>query len=73
MTTVALLSLFDNQLVDLKNLQQQYLQVGVDTAEMTRLKARLQEQQQELEHQRRLQEQLKEPRASLQSELQQPR
>ncbi|XP_042323426.1 golgin subfamily B member 1 isoform X2 [Sceloporus undulatus] len=52
----------DRLLVELKNLQQQYLQVGVDTAEITRLKAQLQDL-----------EQLKAESASWQRELQQLR
>ncbi|XP_061493971.1 golgin subfamily B member 1 [Rhineura floridana] len=60
----------DRLLVELKNLQQQYLQVGVDTAEIMRLKAQLQEQKQEVEHRQRLQEQLNQEGASWQLELQ---
>ncbi|KAM6436319.1 golgin subfamily B member 1 isoform 1-T2 [Liasis olivaceus] len=63
----------DRLLVELKNLQQQYLQMGVDTAEMTRLKAQLQQQKQELEQQQQLQEKLKQERASWQLELHQLR
>ncbi|XP_058047293.1 golgin subfamily B member 1 isoform X2 [Ahaetulla prasina] len=64
----------DRLLVELKNLQQQYLQVGVDTAEITRLKAQLQQKQQEMEQQRELfQEKLKQERTSVELELQQLR
>ncbi|XP_015745642.1 golgin subfamily B member 1 isoform X2 [Python bivittatus] len=63
----------DRLLVELKNLQQQYLQMGVDTAEMMRLKAQLQQQKQELEQQQQLQEKLRQERASWQLELHQLR
>ncbi|XP_060632319.2 golgin subfamily B member 1 [Anolis sagrei] len=56
----------DRLLVELKNLQQQYIQVGVDTAEMECLKAQLEAQRQEAEER-------KEQGASLQYELQQLR
>ncbi|CAI5786694.1 Uncharacterized protein PODLI_1B015676 [Podarcis lilfordi] len=56
----------DRLLVELKNLQQQYLQVGVDTAEIARLKAQVEEQKQEVEH-------LRQDGASWQMELHQLR
>ncbi|XP_013930016.1 PREDICTED: golgin subfamily B member 1 [Thamnophis sirtalis] len=62
----------DRLLVELKNLQQQYLQVGVDTAEIARLKAQLQQKKQEMEQQQEIfQEKLKQERASWELELQQ--
>ncbi|XP_053108390.1 golgin subfamily B member 1 isoform X2 [Hemicordylus capensis] len=56
----------DRLLAELKSLQQQYLQVGLDTAELVRLKAQLREQEQETEQQRQ-------ERASRHLELQQLR
>nr|XP_028603320.1 golgin subfamily B member 1 isoform X1 [Podarcis muralis] len=56
----------DRLLVELKNLQQQYLQVGVDTAEIARLKAQVEEQKQEVER-------LRQDGASWQTELHQLR
>ncbi|XP_028603321.2 golgin subfamily B member 1 isoform X2 [Podarcis muralis] len=56
----------DRLLVELKNLQQQYLQVGVDTAEIARLKAQVEEQKQEVER-------LRQDGASWQMELHQLR
>nr|XP_034983054.1 golgin subfamily B member 1 [Zootoca vivipara] len=56
----------DRLLVELKNLQQQYLQVGVDTAEIARLKAQVEEQKQEVER-------LRQEGASWQMELHQLR
>ncbi|XP_006038650.2 golgin subfamily B member 1 isoform X1 [Alligator sinensis] len=63
----------DRLVTELKNLQQQYLQVGVDTAEISRLRTQLQEQQQEAEELRRVQEQLQQEGVSWQQELQQLR
>ncbi|XP_019365260.1 PREDICTED: golgin subfamily B member 1 [Gavialis gangeticus] len=63
----------DRLVTELKNLQQQYLQVGVDTAEISRLRTQLQEQQQEAEELRQVQEQLRQEGASRQQELQQLR
>ncbi|XP_010192414.1 PREDICTED: golgin subfamily B member 1-like [Mesitornis unicolor] len=62
-----------NQVRELKNLQQQYILVGVESAENSRLKAQLQECQQDSDRQRRLQEQLKQESVSYQQELQQLR
>ncbi|XP_033019333.1 golgin subfamily B member 1 isoform X2 [Lacerta agilis] len=56
----------DRLLVELKNLQQKYLQVGVDTAEMARLKAQVEEQKREVER-------LRQEGASRQMELHQLR
>ncbi|XP_062435097.1 golgin subfamily B member 1 isoform X2 [Rhea pennata] len=58
---------------ELKNLQQQYIQVGVETAENSHLKAQLQEYQQEVDKQHHLQEQLKQESIFYQQELQQLR
>ncbi|XP_060545260.1 golgin subfamily B member 1 isoform X1 [Pantherophis guttatus] len=64
----------DRLLEELKNLQQQYLQVGVDTAEISRLKAQLQQKKQEMEQQEELfQEKLKQEKTSVELELQQLR
>ncbi|NXG39725.1 GOGB1 protein, partial [Dromaius novaehollandiae] len=63
----------DRLVRELKNLQQQYIQVGVETAENSRLKAQLQEYQQEADKQHRLQEQLKQESIFYQQELQQLR
>jgi len=58
---------------ELKNLQQQYILVGVESAENSRLKARLQEYQQDADKQHHLQEQLKQESIFYQQELQQLR
>jgi len=58
---------------ELKNLQQQYIQVGVESAENSRLKAQVQEYQQEADKQQRRQEQLEQECISYQQELQQLR
>ncbi|NXA42911.1 GOGB1 protein, partial [Eudromia elegans] len=63
----------DRLVRELKNLQQQYIQVGVETAENSRLKAQLQEYQQEADKQRHLHEQLKCESVFYQQELQQLR
>ncbi|XP_063165559.1 golgin subfamily B member 1 [Candoia aspera] len=63
----------DRLLVELKSLQQQHLQMGVDTAEMMRLKAQLQQQKQEMEQQQQLQEKLEQESASWRLELHQLR
>ncbi|NXD18084.1 GOGB1 protein, partial [Nothocercus nigrocapillus] len=63
----------DRLLRELKNLQQQYIQVGVETAENSRLKAQLQEYQQEADKQHHLHEQLKCQSVFYQQELQQLR
>ncbi|NXA57058.1 GOGB1 protein, partial [Nothocercus julius] len=63
----------DRLLRELKNLQQQYIQVGVETAENSRLKAQLQEYQQEADKQHHLHEQLKCQSIFYQQELQQLR
>ncbi|XP_039246582.1 golgin subfamily B member 1 [Pipra filicauda] len=63
----------DRVVRELKNLQQQYLLVGVEAAENSRLKAQLQEWQQEADKQLRLQEQLKQEGVVCQQELQQLR
>ncbi|XP_068792654.1 golgin subfamily B member 1 isoform X2 [Struthio camelus] len=63
----------DRLVRELKNLQQQYIQVGVETAENSRLKAQLQEYQQEADKQHHLQEQLKQESIFYQQELQQLR
>ncbi|KAM6385853.1 golgin subfamily B member 1 isoform 4-T5 [Alca torda] len=55
---------------ELKNLQQQYILVGVESAENSRLKAQLQEYQQEADKQHHLQEQLKQESIFYQQELQ---
>ncbi|XP_075562705.1 golgin subfamily B member 1 [Pelecanus crispus] len=61
----------DRVVRELKNLQQQYILVGVESAENSRLKARLQEYQQDADKQQRLQEQLKQECVFYQQELQQ--
>ncbi|NXO45203.1 GOGB1 protein, partial [Locustella ochotensis] len=58
---------------ELENLQQQYILVGVEAAENSRLKAQLQQWEQEADKQLRLQEQLKQEGAVYQQELQQLR
>ncbi|XP_053916211.1 golgin subfamily B member 1 isoform X2 [Cuculus canorus] len=63
----------DRVVRELKNLQQQYILVGVESAENTRLKAQLQEYQQDLDKEHRLLEQLKQESISSQQELQQLR
>ncbi|XP_074920046.1 golgin subfamily B member 1 isoform X7 [Chelonoidis abingdonii] len=63
----------DRLLTELKNLQQQYLQIGMETAEISHLKARLQEYQQEADKQYCLQEQLRQEMLSCQQELNQLR
>ncbi|KAJ7399627.1 Golgin subfamily B member 1 [Pitangus sulphuratus] len=63
----------DRVVRELKNLQQQYILVGVEAAENSRLKAQLQEWQQEADRQLRLQEQLKQEGVVCQQELQQLR
>ncbi|XP_025902887.1 golgin subfamily B member 1 isoform X2 [Nothoprocta perdicaria] len=63
----------DRLVRELKNLQQQYIQVGVETAENSRLKAQLQEYQQEADKQHHLHEQLKRESIFYQQELQQLR
>uniref|UniRef100_A0A8C3UFG7 Golgin B1 n=1 Tax=Catharus ustulatus TaxID=91951 RepID=A0A8C3UFG7_CATUS len=61
----------DRVVRELENLQQQYILVGVEAAENSRLKAQLQQWQQEADEQLRLQEQLKQEGAVYQQELQQ--
>ncbi|NXC05055.1 GOGB1 protein, partial [Orthonyx spaldingii] len=63
----------DRVVRELKNLQQQYILVGVEAAENSRLKAQLQEWEQEADKQLRLQEQLKQEGVVYQQELQQLR
>ncbi|NWR92889.1 GOGB1 protein, partial [Furnarius figulus] len=63
----------DRVVRELKNLQQQYILVGVEAAENSRLKSQLQEWQQEADKQLRLQEQLKQEGVVCQQELQQLR
>ncbi|XP_064512862.1 golgin subfamily B member 1 isoform X2 [Pseudopipra pipra] len=63
----------DRVVRELKNLQQQYLLVGVEAAENSRLKAQLQEWQQEAGKQLQLQEQLRQEGVVCQQELQQLR
>ncbi|NXK51667.1 GOGB1 protein, partial [Chauna torquata] len=63
----------DRLVRELKNLQQQYILVGVESAENSRLKAQVQEYQQEADKQRRLQEQLEQESIFYQQELQQLR
>uniref|UniRef100_A0A8V5FRV9 Uncharacterized protein n=1 Tax=Melopsittacus undulatus TaxID=13146 RepID=A0A8V5FRV9_MELUD len=58
---------------ELKNLQQQYILVGVESAENSHLKAQLQEYQQEADKQHCLQEQLKQESISYQQEIHQLR
>ncbi|KAM9582354.1 golgin subfamily B member 1 isoform 2-T2 [Guaruba guarouba] len=63
----------DRVVRELKNLQQQYILVGVESAENSRLKAQLQECQQEADKQHCLQEQLKQQSISYQQEIHQLR
>ncbi|NWV49541.1 GOGB1 protein, partial [Daphoenositta chrysoptera] len=63
----------DRVVRELENLQQQYILVGVEAAENSRLKAQLQEWEQEANKQLRLQEQLKQEGVVYQQELQQLR
>ncbi|XP_019326438.1 PREDICTED: golgin subfamily B member 1 isoform X2 [Aptenodytes forsteri] len=63
----------DRVVRELKNLQQQYILVGVESAENSHLKAQLQEYQQDAEKQHRLQEQLQQESIFYQQELQQLR
>ncbi|KAM6100975.1 golgin subfamily B member 1 [Pterocles gutturalis] len=63
----------DRLVRELKNLQQQYILVGVESAENSRLKAQLQEYQRDADKQHHLQEQLKQESVSYQQELQQLR
>ncbi|KAM9277506.1 golgin subfamily B member 1 isoform 2-T2 [Cariama cristata] len=63
----------DRVVRELKNLQQQYIVVGVESAENSRLKAQLQEYRQDADKQHRLQEQLKQESIFYQQELQQLR
>ncbi|XP_008948182.1 PREDICTED: golgin subfamily B member 1, partial [Merops nubicus] len=63
----------DRVVRELKNLQQQYILVGVESAENSRLKAQLQEYQQDADKQHHLQEQLKQENLFYQQELQQLR
>ncbi|NXX45557.1 GOGB1 protein, partial [Tricholaema leucomelas] len=60
----------DRVMRELKNLQQQYILVGVESAENSRLKAQLQEYQQEADKQHHLQQQLKQESLLYQQELQ---
>ncbi|KAM4671703.1 golgin subfamily B member 1-like isoform 4-T4 [Amazona ochrocephala] len=59
----------DRVVRELKNLQQQYILVGVESAENSRLKAQLQECQQEADKQHCLLEQLKQESISYQQEI----
>ncbi|XP_035171503.1 golgin subfamily B member 1 isoform X1 [Oxyura jamaicensis] len=63
----------DRLVRELKNLQQQYIIVGVESAENSRLKAQVQEYQQEADKQHHLQEQLEQESIFYQQELQQLR
>uniref|UniRef100_A0A8C3NN63 Uncharacterized protein n=1 Tax=Geospiza parvula TaxID=87175 RepID=A0A8C3NN63_GEOPR len=63
----------DRVVRELENLQQQYILVGVEAAENSRLKAQLQQWEQEADKQIRLQEQLRQEGAVYQQELQQLR
>ncbi|KFO98835.1 Golgin subfamily B member 1 [Calypte anna] len=63
----------DRVVRELKNLQQQYILIGVESAENSRLKAQLQEYQQDADRQLYLQEQLKQESMLYQKELQQLR
>ncbi|NWW37928.1 GOGB1 protein, partial [Panurus biarmicus] len=63
----------DRVVRELENLQQQYILVGVEAAENSRLKAQLQQWEQEAAKQLRLQEQLKQEGVVYQQELQQLR
>ncbi|XP_036256513.1 golgin subfamily B member 1 [Molothrus ater] len=60
----------DRVVRELENLQQQYILVGVEAAENSRLKAQLQQWEQEADKQLRLQEQLRQEGAVYQQELQ---
>lgn len=60
----------ESQVRELENLQQQYILVGVEAAENCRLKAQLQQWEQEADKQLRLQEQLRQEGAVCQQELQ---
>ncbi|XP_062348408.1 golgin subfamily B member 1 isoform X2 [Cinclus cinclus] len=72
-TLASLQSDRDRVVRELENLQQQYILVGVEAAENSRLKAQLQQWEQEADKQLRLQEQLKQEGAVYQQELQQLR
>ncbi|NXR45504.1 GOGB1 protein, partial [Hippolais icterina] len=63
----------DRVVRELENLQQQYILVGVEAAENSRLKAQLQQWEQEADKQLHLQEQLKQEGIVYQQELQQLR
>uniref|UniRef100_A0A8C3D210 Uncharacterized protein n=1 Tax=Corvus moneduloides TaxID=1196302 RepID=A0A8C3D210_CORMO len=63
----------DRAVRELENLQQQYILVGVEAAENSRLKAQLQEWEQEADKQLRLQEQLQQEGLVYRQELQQLR
>uniref|UniRef100_A0A8B9B9G1 Golgin B1 n=1 Tax=Anser brachyrhynchus TaxID=132585 RepID=A0A8B9B9G1_9AVES len=63
----------DRLVRELKNLQQQYILVGIESAENSRLKAQVQEYQQEADKQHHLQEQLEQESIFYQQELQQLR
>ncbi|NXM20647.1 GOGB1 protein, partial [Ploceus nigricollis] len=63
----------DRVVRELENLQQQYILVGVEAAENSRLKAQLQQWEQEADKQLHLQEQLRQEGAVYQQELQQLR
>ncbi|XP_064559238.1 golgin subfamily B member 1 [Zonotrichia leucophrys gambelii] len=63
----------DRVVRELENLQQQYILVGVEAAENSRLKAQLQQWEQEADKHLRLQEQLRQEGAVYQQELQQLR
>ncbi|XP_059703688.1 golgin subfamily B member 1 isoform X2 [Haemorhous mexicanus] len=63
----------DRVVRELENLQQQYILVGVEAAENSRLKAQLQQWEQEADKQLRLQEQLRQEGVVYQQELQQLR
>ncbi|XP_053833029.1 golgin subfamily B member 1 [Vidua macroura] len=63
----------DRVIRELENLQQQYILVGVEAAENYRLKAQLQQWEQEADKQLRLQEQLRQEGVVYQQELQQLR
>ncbi|XP_074833027.1 golgin subfamily B member 1 isoform X3 [Carettochelys insculpta] len=63
----------DRLLTELKKLQQQYLQICMETAEISHLKAQLQEYRMEAEKQHCLQEQLRQDSISCQQELYQLR
>ncbi|NXI18390.1 GOGB1 protein, partial [Irena cyanogastra] len=63
----------DRVVRELENLQQQYILVGVEAAENSRLKVQLQQREQEADKQLHLQEQLRQEGAVYQQELQQLR